>query len=228
MPKIVDPIQRRQDLAQAVWRVIRRDGLEHASVRNIAREAGLSMGSLRNTFGTQAELLLFAMTMVVDRIERRMDALVPIGDPRVDAERFLTELLPLDDERREEHEVWVAFTARALVDSALRERSDHSYDAMRAGCRYWVETLAGDRVDIEWETDRLFALLDGLAMHISMRPDHTTPELARAVLAGHLDELAGRPHPTERTPPVGNPDVDKHVRTRRRRSGSPSSPPCTN
>lgn len=189
MPKIVDPVQRRRALAEAVWRVIRRDGLERASVRNVAREAGLSMGSLRNTFDTQAELLVFAMELVVERIEQRLAALPPAEYPRQAAERFLAELLPLDDERREENEVWLAFTARAMVDPALRECGDKGYDALRAGCRRWVVELAGDRADVELETDRLFALLDGLAVHAAMRPEQASADRLRATLASHLRAL---------------------------------------
>ena len=50
VPRVVDPIERRNRLAQAVWRVVRREGLERASVREVAREAGVSMGSLRHYF----------------------------------------------------------------------------------------------------------------------------------------------------------------------------------
>jgi hypothetical protein len=150
------------------------------------------MGSLRNTFDTQAALHVFAMDLVVERIEQRLDALPPDDDVRAAAERFLTELLPLDDDRREENAVWLAFTARAMVDPALRECGDKGYDALRAGCRRWVVALAGDRVDVEVETDRLFALLDGLAVHAAMRPEQATPDRLRATLAAHLREL-GRP-----------------------------------
>jgi AcrR family transcriptional regulator len=189
MPKIVDPAERRQHLAAAAWRVILRDGLEHASVRNVAREAGLSNGSLRHMFGTQAELLVFAMNQVVERIERRLDSLDPTGDPRATAERFLVELLPLDEERQEENAVWLAFTARALVDPELRECADRSYDALRAGCRRWVAEIASDQVDIEWEADRLHALLDGLAVHAATRPEVATADRLQAILAMHLDTL---------------------------------------
>src|SRR3712207_8392462 len=119
MPRVVDPAERRADLAEAVWRVVRRNGLDGASVRAVAREAGLSMGSLRHYFGTQSELLIFAMRMVIDRVERRVGDLRVPDDPRGAAEIVLLELLPLDDERRAENEVWLAFTARALVDPAL-------------------------------------------------------------------------------------------------------------
>src|SRR3712207_1800224 len=116
MPRVVDPAERRADLAEAVWRVVRRHGLDGASVRAVAREAGLSMGSLRHYFGTQSELLIVAMRMVIERIELRVARLPARDDPRQAAQSVLLELLPLDDERRAENEVWLAFTARALVD----------------------------------------------------------------------------------------------------------------
>ncbi len=72
---MVDIEARRTELAEALWRVIRRDGLERASVRNVAREAGLSMGALRHYFGTQDELLAFAMRLVIERARGRMEAL---------------------------------------------------------------------------------------------------------------------------------------------------------
>src|SRR5688572_30708249 len=118
MPKAVDPVERRRELADAVLRVMRRDGLEQASVRNVAREAGLSMGSLRHYFASQTELMVFAFRTVFERIESRLARLEPGSDPRRRAERILAELLPLDDERRAENEVWLSFTSRAMVDPA--------------------------------------------------------------------------------------------------------------
>ncbi len=191
----MDPVGRRHDLAEAVWRVVRRDGLDGASVRAVAREAGLSMGSLRHYFGTQSELLVFAMRLVIDRIEQRVASLRVPDDPRRAAETVLRELLPLDDERRAENEVWLAFTARALVDPALRALRDEGYDLLRDACLGWVRLLVGPErapVDVDVETDRLFALLDGLAVHAAMRPAHCSPELLTTVLSRHLDDLATR------------------------------------
>jgi AcrR family transcriptional regulator len=193
MPKVVDPDERRKDLAEAVWRVVRRDGLDRASVRNVAHEAGLSMGSLRHYFGTQADLLIFAMRLVIERIEHRVTELDLPEDPRQAAERVLAELLPLDAERRAEDEVWLAFTARALVDPALRALRDESYDLLRDVCHRLVRQLGGPglaELDLDLETDRLFALLDGLALHAAMRPEQATPGRLTAVLARHLDDLA--------------------------------------
>lgn len=191
---MVDPDRRRRDVVAAVWRVVRRDGLDRASVRNVAREAGLSTGSLRHYFATQPELLAFTLRTIIERIERRIAAAPGAdGDPRERAARVLAELLPMDAERAAENHVWLAFTARALVDPALRTLCEEAHAAMRSGCRAIAASLAPDG-DVELEADRLHALVDGLAVHAALHPRAATPERMRAAVAAHLDELsrAGR------------------------------------
>jgi AcrR family transcriptional regulator len=194
VPKIVDHEQRRQELGHAVWRVIRRDGVDQASVRTVAKEAGWSPGALRHYFGSQSELLAFAMRLVVERVEDRVGALDTAGDPREAVEQVLRELLPLDDERRAENEVWLAFTARALIDPGLRAQHNEVYDALSQACGSALEALAGpgqagDRGATALQVERLHALVDGLAVHTALRPDLMPPERIVAVLRLHLDAL---------------------------------------
>ena len=54
MPRVVDHAVRRQELAEALWRVVRRDGVHEVSVRTVADEAGTSPGALRHYFGEHA------------------------------------------------------------------------------------------------------------------------------------------------------------------------------
>ena len=197
MPKVVDPDRRRSELAQAVWTVIRRDGLQRASVRNVAREAGLSMGSLRHSFASQSELLCFAMRLVGDRARARVAALEPAADPRRHAEQLLAELVPLDDERRAESEVWLAFTGHALVDPAQRAIHQRIHDQLNGACATAVTILAdagltAEGLDVALEASRLHALLDGLALHAGMRPERVPPSRITAVIARHLDTLEVR------------------------------------
>jgi AcrR family transcriptional regulator len=192
VPKLVDHEQRRRELAEAVWRVIRRHGVDGASVRTVAQEAGWSAGALRHYFRTQSELLDFAILLAAERIRCRVEALELADDPRRAVEQLLSELLPLDDERQAENEVWLAFTARALIDPELRVRQVEIDDELRAACVRAVEMLgvpAGRERALEAE--RLHALLDGLALHAAMRPDRLPPRRIVAVLRRHLDELEG-------------------------------------
>jgi AcrR family transcriptional regulator len=200
MPKVVDHEQRRRELADAVWRVIRREGIDRASVRTVAAEAGWSPGALRHYFATQSALLAFAMRLVVQRIEGRIAALDRAADARESVEQVLHELLPLDDERRAENEVWLAFTARALIDPELRAQHNEIHDALHQACASALKTLAAaGRAQVRPHTavqvERLHALTDGLAVHTALRPELMPPERIIAVLRLHLDALDREPEP---------------------------------
>jgi AcrR family transcriptional regulator len=203
MPKVVDHEQRRRELGLAVWRVIRRDGVDHASVRTVAEEAGWSPGALRHYFATQSELLAFAMRLVVERIEGRIAALDRAADPRQAVEQVLHELLPLDDERRAENEVWLAFTARALIDPELHLQHNEVHDALHQACASSLATLAAaGRANADptaLQVERLHALTDGLAVHTALRPDLMPPEHIVAVVGLHLDALENEARPAEPT-----------------------------
>lgn len=191
MRKQVAPDERRRELAQAVWRVIRREGVEHASVRRVAQEAGCSTGSLRHYFTTQSELLMFAMRMVIERVEERIAAAPRPEDPLAAAKTTLSHLLPLNADRAAENEVWVAFSARALVDEELGALRGDAYDRLRSASEHWIDRLlegsGPERRHVE--SARLSALIDGLALHAAMRPDLVTPHELSTILEHHLDHV---------------------------------------
>ena len=61
MPKVVDVEQRRAELAAAVARVIARSGIEGATMRQVAAEAGWTTGTLVHYFTNKRELLQFTL-----------------------------------------------------------------------------------------------------------------------------------------------------------------------
>jgi AcrR family transcriptional regulator len=186
----VDHDARRAELARAVWAVARREGIEQASVRTVAAEAGYSAGSLRHFFPNQSELLAFALQVVVDRIRSRLAGLERDREPRRAARQVLHQLLPLDDERRAENEVWLAFTARALVDPSFREIHAEVDQALR---RTWIDVAKALAVgDPELEGERLHALVDGLCVHAALNGERLPADRIRAVIDRHLDSLTGR------------------------------------
>ncbi|MBM4515014.1 TetR family transcriptional regulator [Rhodococcus hoagii] len=62
-------------MAEAVWRIIAERGISAVSVRTVAAEAGMAVGSLRNLFSTQAELLEFSAELMVERAAARVTAI---------------------------------------------------------------------------------------------------------------------------------------------------------
>lgn len=185
---------RREEIADAVLQVIRRDGIGAASVRTVADEAGLSTGSLRHFFGTQSELLLFAMELVTRRVHERIAAIEFTGDLRADAGLLAEQFVPLDADRRGEMDVWQAFVVAARTDPALAEVRDRTDREMYEGFLRLVGALhdAGllaPDTSVEVEAARLHALVDGLAAHGVNHPRRMDAERLHAVLDAHFAAL---------------------------------------
>ncbi|MFC6934384.1 TetR/AcrR family transcriptional regulator [Actinomadura yumaensis] len=98
MPKQVDHRERREAIARALWRVVEQRGIAHASVREVAQEAGISHGAVQHYFATREEMLVFAMDYASERTSRRVaEAVRDLGDPphpRDVLRAMLTEMLP--------------------------------------------------------------------------------------------------------------------------------------
>ncbi|MEK3772967.1 TetR/AcrR family transcriptional regulator [Paenibacillus sp. FSL K6-4396] len=194
MPKIVDHDKQRVLVAEAAWRIIRRDGMEQASVRNIAEEAGVSVGSMRHYFSTQSELLRYAMNLVSERVSHRVQKMSFTGPPMHNMKCLLLEFLPNTEEKLAEMEVWYAFTARSKTDPTLKELANTVYDELRQAVgsviTYLIKLdLSRTDLDKELEIERLYALVDGLGIHTVLRPDQMNAKLMDDVLTLHLASL---------------------------------------
>ncbi|GAA1944085.1 TetR/AcrR family transcriptional regulator [Brevibacterium antiquum] len=197
MPKLIDHGERREEIASAAWRVILRDGVGAASVRSVAAEAGLSPGSLRHVFASQSQLLAFAMKLVIDRADARVEALTLRGTGLQSAEDIVVELLPIDEERVIEMEVYLALFAASGSDPMLRDARHDVFTRVRNGCRriiYLIDHGQNPKpeAEIQGEVTALHALLDGLAAHLVWQPTEMDADQARGIIVSHLRELASR------------------------------------
>ena len=209
MPKLIDHESRREEIAAAAWRVIVRDGVAGASVRTVAAEAGLSVGSLRHVFASQSQLLAFAMRLVIDRAGERVRALPRAQTPLKSAEAIAGELLPLDEDRRLEMEVYLALFSASGSDPNLQETKQDAWKRVRTTCRIIIDQAVGaeandpaanpgpaehtDRtVRIETEVILLHAVIDGLASHLVWQPAELKPHDARRALIEHLHQMQAR------------------------------------
>jgi AcrR family transcriptional regulator len=198
MPRNVDPDERRRAIAQALWRVVARSGLAAATVREVAAEAGLSLGAVTPFFpGGQEALQVFAMRLVVDRATERTRRVRPHGAPEEIAEQLLTAAMPLAAETREEAAVYYAFLAQARVSPSLRAVADAVDDDLRLLHRRVVDVLRGDAPegDRELLAKELQALSEGLAFQLVTWPHRYSADTARAVLRAWITAArrVGRP-----------------------------------
>ncbi|WP_344854388.1 TetR/AcrR family transcriptional regulator [Amycolatopsis ultiminotia] len=198
---MVDGQQRRAHIADAVLRLAARDGLHAVSLRAVAAEAELNIGSVRHYFDSQHDLMRFAMRATIDRVTARLverrETTDPIGRLRPDelADRltgFLAELLPLDERRRTETTVLVEFLLAARADPGLADLAGEAIRGTVTLARRVLDALARTGAfagDPDVEAPRLAALLDGLAFRAVLRPEITTGEECLAVLRAHLRQL---------------------------------------
>lgn len=173
MPRVVNHGERREEIAEAAWRVIEREGLAGADLREIAREAGHTTGVITHYFRDKRELMTFAFGLLVDRSTARM--------ARASAEAGLTEalaqVLPLDKERRRETAVWLALVDASLTDPQLAEglrlRYRQAREAMLPVFRTALEEVPEE--DPEDIGDELLAVVDGITVDALSDPERYPP-----------------------------------------------------
>ena len=88
MPKVVNHDARREEVAEATWRVIAKHGVDGATLREIAREAGFTTGVIHHYFRDRGELMAFAYELIAEQTAERLTetlADLPAGMPRVRA-----------------------------------------------------------------------------------------------------------------------------------------------
>ncbi|WP_353712660.1 TetR family transcriptional regulator C-terminal domain-containing protein [Arthrobacter sp. K5] len=209
MPKIVDAAQRRQEIVGAVCRIIATDGLERASLREVADEAGLAVGSVRHYFDSSDDLLAYSFAAVSDRLLSRLNkALTGLGlgpaaaDPDMSRAvlTLLGEFLPLDEERALDACAWLAFRNAARIRPFLAAEADRSHRAVAAVVGQVITRLVheddpagtGAGPQLVTAAEHLLATLDGLAMHALLQPGWMSPEMCRDVLESHIEGLRRR------------------------------------
>lgn len=193
-PKNETPDGRRDPIVAAVWALIARRGLEAVSMREVAREAGVSLGSVQRSFGTKDDLLLAALEDAYRRMEARIDRRVAEtrgGDHDL-LVAILEELLGGDPETRDAIRINVAFAARALHDertAALVTEGDEEILGLAVAvcARASANGHLGPGVDPEEEARGLFALATGLGVGVALYG--RSPSAARVTLAHHLRRI---------------------------------------
>lgn len=124
MAQRVDHEHRRRQIAEALWRVAASRGLHDVGVREVATEAGISLGALQHYFSSKDDMLVFTLELIGQEAERRVrDRLADLaGPPSPEAvvRETLAEMLPLSLESRTGLLVHVAYLARAVHDQRLR------------------------------------------------------------------------------------------------------------
>ena len=191
MPKLVDHATRRREVADAVIRLIERDGVEAVTIRHVAAESGWAPGVLAHYFTDKDALLLAAFRRVADTVVDRTARQRVGGPPGSLLRWFCRNTLPLDPVRRAEMRVWFAFLGHALARPELAAAQREVYDQWRAVLAGILRQLADQGelaagIDPDAEAAALVAFIDGLALQAIFDPDAFPPARQAALLDNRL------------------------------------------
>lgn len=182
MPKIVDVDQRRAELADATARVIARAGIDGASMRCVAAEAGWTTGTLSHYFANKRELLAFTLETSLDRLSARAASRVDLA-PADELRALLVDALPITDESRLHWVVTLAFAAQAATDDELASIQQQANQQFLA---YIAERQDGNSAQRRAEAERIAVLVDGIALQALFDPAAWPPNRQVAALDAGL------------------------------------------
>ena len=168
MPKVVDHDTRREEVAEATWRVIAAQGVEGATLREIAREAGFTTGVINHYFRNRDELMAFAYELIAEQNDARLAETLPTLPPGMPRVRAAVEALVPRELRSGRAASLLGFWSSAVVNERHRALNLASYGRYQALVREQVADAVrvGDlprHLDPEDVADQLIALGEGLS-----------------------------------------------------------------
>jgi AcrR family transcriptional regulator len=201
VPKRVDHELRRRQIGEALLRIAYTRGLQAASMREVAAEAGVSLRLVQYYFHTKEELLLGALAYLGEqlsaRVTQHITALGTPPTPRSVLYGTLTAILPTDEESRRLTRTYAAYYTLLLDQPDLATKHGAIYpDAVE---RFLIKQVraAQETGDVDTDLDAaitvagLLALTNGLGSSVlGGQRDGTT---ALAILTYHLDRVFRHP-----------------------------------
>jgi AcrR family transcriptional regulator len=181
-------INRPEQILAAACRAICERGFASTRIVDVAREAGVSTGTVHYYFEVRDEVLMGALVWASERLFGRLEELAAGAGSETERLAQLLEIsVPAPGERRGEYVLWIELWVRALHEPGLRARCEalsrrwrgYFFDAVRRG------TEAGEFRPVagaDEVAERLSALADGLGFELLMRYGWTSAERMRGRL----------------------------------------------
>ncbi|WP_223694991.1 TetR/AcrR family transcriptional regulator [Leifsonia poae] len=195
MPKVIDHDQRRSDIIDVTWGLIVKGGLEAATMREIATEAGFANGALKHYFPGKDEIIQGTYERALGMMGEHVAAAV--GDKKgLEALRaVILATAPLEPDAVTAGRVLLTFWERAVSNEELHSAYLAHLDSWREGLATYIADgrAAGDIVTAtpdEQLVDEIVLMNVGSTIMSLIAPQRSTPTLLRAQLEDFLTRLA--------------------------------------
>lgn len=197
MTRRANAAEQRCRIVRSAFRVLARDGLTGLSMRQVAKEAGCTIGLINHWFTSKDDLVMAAWEEAVRDQDEHVEQL-RAGD-RFRADEILLGALPTTLELRRRELVWLAFSAHAGSSPAVRKIYTRHYDYAR---RLLSEALAPDGSPSKQDeglADLLIAATDGIAKMAALDPARWPAARQREALHTLIAPHLGTSHVAART-----------------------------
>lgn len=167
MPAPVDHDSRRAQLAELATEIIAREGLQAATIRRLATEAGFSTAIVTHYFRNKRDLLFRVYEHVSTRAIARFNE---YADATKSLREVLETFLPIGAHERMAYRVVFAFWALAQNDAEFASRQHLAMRQSRAA----IATLLRERGfagNVDYASDQLLVSIMGTAIRASFEPE---------------------------------------------------------
>ncbi|MDB5726695.1 MAG: TetR family transcriptional regulator [Novosphingobium sp.] len=189
LPSTNDLRDRRHRIANAARQVIVRDGIEGATIRDIAAELGCSTRSITHYF-TDKEDLLLSIYGDLAREGRAIFAAPAHGPGGLVA--CLMAMTAIDVVNVGLWRVYVAFWERAARDPRFAEAQRDSIDFAECLIKQVLTSLHPHLPDPIDCARQLLALVNGISVQALLEPDSWTPDEARDCFQQSMQDIVQR------------------------------------
>ena len=195
MPKVVDHDERREELLEAVWRVLARDGLNGTTIRSIADETGWSAGVLAHYFTDKEDILISALHLSHERIGARWEEKLEDLQGLAALRELVMDNLPLDDERELETKLELILWDRSVASEETRTALTHrgSPTLIERLEKLVAEAQAAGEISTDEPSgevaERLLGLIDGLSLRHLLQPKRFTRKRLAALMESELSRM---------------------------------------
>jgi TetR/AcrR family transcriptional regulator, transcriptional repressor of bet genes len=192
MPKITDTEATKTRIVRAAWKVIATEGIEAATLRRVATEAGCTTGLITHYFSDKNELVTHAYRKVLDRMIA--DATEQTQRDGTIVEKLLAAIEVIEPTQPEVKEftiVLINFWAAAAFNSTFAKHCREDYKRWRALISAVIRAgiKAGEiraDADVKTLTDILTLISDGLSVGMTLTPTAYPAIHRRAIITQML------------------------------------------
>lgn len=186
----IDQDERRLEIATIAIDLIAREGLEAATIRRIAAEAGFSTSSITHYFLDKQDLLVCAFEVLSTEGEQRFeDALLRDPSDIVGALLTLVPWCPVNVRR---WKAYLAFWDEAARNNELASMLAKSTSVGTAQIKRVIEFGLADRTKAEKLSEMLNALIQGLALQMLVDGKNWNEQKAREALTESIIIMSWR------------------------------------